>query len=115
MSEMNRQWRLARRPSGEVTPDCFEWVECALEPLADGQVRVRNRWLSLDPYMRGRMAEAKGYAANVELGDAMVGGTVGQVLKSRNPRFKEGDYVVEYAGWQSHAVSDGAKIGRALV
>ncbi len=74
----------------------------------DGEYLSRTIWLSLDPYMRGRMAEAKGYAANVNLGDAMVGGTVGQVIKSKNPKFKEGDYVVEYAGWQSHAVSNGA-------
>jgi len=54
MVEMNRQWRLARRPDREVTPDCFEWVERPIEPLEAGQVRVRNHWLSLDPYMRGR-------------------------------------------------------------
>ena len=64
--------------------------------------------MSLDPYMRGRMAETKGYAANVNLGDPMVGGTVGQVVKSKNPRFKEGDFVAEYSGWQSYAVSNGA-------
>ena len=69
--------------------------------------------MSLDPYMRGRMAETKGYAANVNLGDAMVGGTVGQVVKSKNPRFKEGDFVAEYSGWQSYAVSNGAMIDEA--
>ena len=74
----------------------------------DGEYLSRTIWMSLDPYMRGRMAETKGYAANVNLGDPMVGGTVGQVVKSRHPRFKEGDFVAEYSGWQSYAVSNGA-------
>ena len=108
MATMNRRVLLKSRPQGEPSAANFEIVDQPIPEPADGQYLSRTIWLSLDPYMRGRMAEAKGYAANVNLGDAMVGGTVGQVVKSRNPRFKEGEFVVEYAGWQSHAVSDGA-------
>ena len=103
MVEMNRQWRLARRPAQEVTPDCFEWVECPLEPLADGQVRVRNHWLSLDPYMRGRMDDARSYAPPQALGAVMQGGTAGEVVESRHTDFKAGDEVVGRLGWQVFA------------
>ena len=104
----NRRVLLKSRPQGEPTHANFDVVDHPIPEPKDGEYLSRTIWLSLDPYMRGRMAETKGYAANVNLGDAMVGGTVGQVVKSKNPRFKEGDYVVEYAGWQSYAVSDGA-------
>jgi NADPH-dependent curcumin reductase CurA len=103
----NRRVLLKSRPQGEPTPANFDVVEAPLPEPKDGEYLSRTIWLSLDPYMRGRMSEARGYAANVNLGDAMVGGTVGQVVKSRNPKFKEGDFVVEYSGWQSHAVSNG--------
>jgi NADPH-dependent curcumin reductase CurA len=99
---------LKSRPQGEPTPANFDVVEAPIPEPKDGEYLSRTIWLSLDPYMRGRMSEARGYAANVNLGDAMVGGTVGQVVKSNNPKFKEGDFVVEYSGWQSHAVSNGA-------
>ncbi|MCW5748049.1 MAG: NADP-dependent oxidoreductase, partial [Alphaproteobacteria bacterium] len=105
---MNRRVLLKSRPQGEPTVANFDLVDAALPEPKDGEYLSRTIWLSLDPYMRGRMSEAKGYAANVNLGDVMVGGTVGQVVKSRHPRFKEGDFVVDYAGWQSHSVSDGA-------
>ena len=108
MTNTNRRVLLKSRPQGEPTAANFDIVDAPLPEPKDGEYLSRTIWLSLDPYMRGRMAEARGYAANVNLGDAMVGGTVGQVIKSRNPSFKEGDYVVEYAGWQSHAVSNGA-------
>lgn len=104
----NRRVLLKSRPQGEPTHANFDVVDHPIPEPKDGEYLSRTIWMSLDPYMRGRMAETKGYAANVNLGDAMVGGTVGQVVKSKNPRFKEGDYVVEYAGWQSYAVSDGA-------
>jgi NADPH-dependent curcumin reductase CurA len=112
MSELNRQWKLARRPSGEVTPDCFEWVECALEPLTDGQVRVRNRWLSLDPYMRGRMDESRSYAQPQALGVVMQGATAGEVIESRHPDFKPGDEVVTYLGWQAYGNVAGREVRR---
>ncbi len=108
MAETNRRVLLKSRPQGEPTPANFDVVDAPLPEPKDGEYLSRTIWLSLDPYMRGRMSEAKGYAANLNLGDAMVGGTVGQVVASRNPKFKEGDFVVEYSGWQSHAVSTGA-------
>ncbi|MDP0918996.1 NADP-dependent oxidoreductase, partial [Klebsiella pneumoniae] len=75
MSTLNRQIVLASRPQGEVKPDNFRLVETPLAPLADGQVRVRNHFLSLDPYMRGRMNESKSYAAAQPLDEVMIGGT----------------------------------------
>jgi NADPH-dependent curcumin reductase CurA len=106
----NRRVLLKSRPQGEPTAANFETVDAPLPEPKDGEYLSRTIWLSLDPYMRGRMAEARGYAANVNLGDPMVGGTVGQGVKSRHPTFKEGDFVVEYSGWQSHAVSTGAGV-----
>ena len=90
----NRRVLLKSRPQGEPTLANFDIVDQPIPEPKDGEYLSRTIWMSLDPYMRGRMAEAKGYASNVNLGDAMVGGTVGQVVKSKNPRFKEGDYVV---------------------
>ncbi len=75
--------------------------------LSDGQVLLRTVYLSLDPYMRGRMSAAESYADPVEVGDVMVGGTVSRVLESRNPRIAAGTYVLGYTGWQTHAVVDG--------
>jgi NADPH-dependent curcumin reductase CurA len=74
----------------------------------DGEVLMRTRWLSLDPYMRGRMSAAKSYAKPVEVGATMVGGTVGEVVASRNPNFSVGDTVMGYGGWQDYAVSNGS-------
>jgi len=79
-------------------------------PLAEGQLRVRNRWLSLDPYMRGRMNEGRSYAAAQALNETMVGGTAGEVIESRHPKFAVGDQVVGYLGWQELAVSDGSQL-----
>ena len=101
MTNTNRRVLLKSRPQGEPTKANFDVVDAPLPEPKDGEYLSRTIWLSLDPYMRGRMAEAKGYAANVNLGDAMVGGTVGQVIKSKHPKFKEGDYVAEYSGWSS--------------
>ncbi len=107
MTTTNRRVLLKSRPQGEPTPANFQIDEAPLPEPKEGEYVSRTIWLSLDPYMRGRMSEAKGYAANVNLGDPMVGGTVGQVVKSRHPTFREGDFVVEYSGWQSYAASDG--------
>ncbi|HEY6717241.1 MAG TPA: NADP-dependent oxidoreductase, partial [Reyranella sp.] len=104
----NRRVLLKSRPEGEPTHANFDVVESPIPEPKDGEYLSRTIWMSLDPYMRGRMAETKGYADNVNLGDAMGGGTVGQVVKSKNPRFKAGDFVAEYSGWQSYAVSNGA-------
>ncbi|MFN7570733.1 MAG: NADP-dependent oxidoreductase [Betaproteobacteria bacterium] len=98
---------LASRPTGLVTPDNFRLETIELPPLTDGKLLVRNDWLSLDPYMRGRMNEGRSYAQPQPLGETMVGGTAGEVIESRHPKFKPGDKVVGYFGWQEAALSDG--------
>lgn len=104
---MNRAIVLRRRPREWPSEDDFELVERALPALAEGELRVRNHWLSLDPYMRGRMNEAKSYAPSVDLGAVMVGGTVGVVEESRHPVYAVGDAVTGSLGWQTHSTSDG--------
>jgi NADPH-dependent curcumin reductase CurA len=103
----NRQVRLERRPIGEPKPDDFELVEAPIPSPEDGQVLSRTIYLSLDPYMRGRMREGRSYAASVDLGQVMVGGTVSQVVASRYGGLAEGDLVLGYDGWQEYAVSPG--------
>ena len=98
---------LASRPQGEPTQDNFRLETATLPALEDGQFLVRNDWLSLDPYMRGRMDAAKSYAAAVEIDEVMTGGTVGVVLESRNKHFPEGVTVTGQFGWQTHAIGDG--------
>ena len=104
---------LAARPDGEPTAADFETVTVDLPPLEDGQVLLRVRYLSLDPYMRGRMSEAESYADPVSIGDVMVGATVCEVLESRSDRRAVGDLVLSYSGWQTHAVAD-ARAMRSL-
>ena len=101
----NRQIRLQRRPSGPPTPDDFSIVDSATPTLEDGHVLRRTIYLSLDPYMRGRMSDARSYAKPVAVGEVMVGGTVSQVVESRHPSFKAGDVVVGMDGWQQYASS----------
>ena len=107
---MNRQVRLKRRPVGSPTIDDFEIVDGPLPDLQDNGVLHRTIYLSLDPYMRGRMGDARSYAASLGLGQVMVGGTVSQVVESRNPAFSAGDFVLGFDGWQEHAVSDGSSL-----
>ena len=97
---------LSARPVGEPTADDFDTVTVDLPSLQDGQVLLRVVYLSLDPYMRGRMSEAESYADPVALGDVMVGATVCEVLESRAPNRAAGDLVLSYSGWQTHAVAD---------
>ena len=104
---INRQILLVSRPQGAASVDNFKLVHTPLEPLTDGQVRVRNHFLSLDPYMRGRMDESKSYAASQPLNEVMIGGTVGEVVESKNPKFAIGDKVVGIYGWQEFGTSDG--------
>ncbi len=104
---MNQRIVLASRPTGWVTPENFRLETVETPALSDGQVLVRNHWLSLDPYMRGRMNEGRSYAQAQALNDTMVGGTAGEVVESRNPKFKPGDIVVGYLGWQTYGVTDG--------
>ena len=106
-TSINRQILLVSRPQGAASVDNFKLVETPLEALADGQVRVRNHFLSLDPYMRGRMDESKSYAASQALNEVMIGGTVGEVVESKNPKFAIGDKVVGSYGWQEFGTSDG--------
>jgi NADPH-dependent curcumin reductase CurA len=103
----NRQVLLASRPSGWVKESDFRVVETPLPTRGDGQVLLKNIYLSLDPYMRGRMNETHSYASSVELGQVMTGETIAEVLESKNPKFKVGDTVAAYVGWQQYAVSDG--------
>jgi NADPH-dependent curcumin reductase CurA len=111
MSIVNRQILLASRPRGEPNAENFKLVETPVVPLADGQVLVRHHFLSLDPYMRGRMNDAKSYAAPQPLNEVMIGGTAGAVVESRNPHFQAGDKVVGMGGWQEYAVVDADQRG----
>jgi NADPH-dependent curcumin reductase len=106
----NRRIVLASRPQGEASTANFRLETVELPALADGQVLVRNHWLSLDPYMRGRMNDARSYATPQALDETMVGGTAGLVVASRNPEFAVGDAVVGASGWQEHAISDGTTL-----
>ena len=106
-STINRKITLHSRPVGAPVPDNFRLVESAIPVPTEGQVLLRNLFLSLDPYMRGRMSDAKSYAAPVEIGAVMLGATVSQVEASHHPDFKAGELVLAYAGWQDFAVSDG--------
>ncbi|HVE54381.1 MAG TPA: NADP-dependent oxidoreductase [Ramlibacter sp.] len=100
----NKQILLDNRPQAEASVSNFKLVTAQTPPLQDGQVLVRHHFLSLDPYMRGRMNDAKSYAAPQPLGEVMQGGTVGEVVESRSPKFKAGDKVVGMGGWQEYSV-----------
>ncbi len=107
----NRQILLDNRPQGEATASNFRLVSSETPALRDGQVLVRHHYLSLDPYMRGRMNDGKSYAQPQPLGEVMIGGTVGEVLQSRHPRFQPGDAVVGMGGWQEYSVVDADQPG----
>ena len=107
MSTTSRQFTLASRPHGAPTNENFELKNVELPSLKDGEVLLRTIYLSLDPYMRGRMSDAKSYADPVEIGDVMVGATVCQVESSKNDKFSEGEWVLAYTGWQTYAISNG--------
>jgi hypothetical protein len=101
----NQRIVLASRPEGWVTPDNFRLEKGPLPKIGDGEVLVKNLWLSLDPYMRGRMSDTKSYVKGVDLGEVMVGQTAGEVLESKNPAFKKGDQVLTQLGWQLYGVT----------
>ena len=101
----NRQIQLASRPEGAVNESNFRLVEVSMPVPAEGEVLVRNLYLSLDPYMRMRMDAGKSYAPPVEIGEVMVGGGVGEVVESRAPGFAKGEIVTGRLGWQDHAVA----------
>jgi NADPH-dependent curcumin reductase CurA len=102
----NTQIVLDNRPVGEAVASNFKLVATDTPALQDGQVLVRHHYLSLDPYMRGRMNESKSYAAAQPLGEVMIGGTVGEVVESRHPKYAVGDKVVGMGGWQEYSVVD---------
>lgn len=99
---------LASRPIGEVTPNDFRLENVPVPTINDGQVLIRNHFLSLDPYMRVRMDDVKNYAAPQSLNETMIGGTVGEIVASKNPQFQIGDKVIGMMGWAEMGVSDGA-------
>ena len=107
----NQQILLDNRPVGEAVASNFKLVTAETPPLGEGQVLVRHHYLSLDPYMRGRMNDAKSYAQPQPLGQTMQGGTVGEVVESRHPKFAAGDKVVGMGGWQEYSVIDGNLMG----
>jgi NADPH-dependent curcumin reductase CurA len=102
---MNRQVLLASRPEGPVTEANFRIVDAPVPVPDEGEVLVKNEWLSLDPYMRGRMSAVKSYAPSVGIGEVMVGQTAGEVVESRDPRFNPGDKVLAPLGWQLFGVA----------
>ena len=108
---VNRQLLLVSRPDGEPTAANFKLVELPVPDLTDGQVLVKNHYMSLDPYMRGRMNDGKSYAVPQALNEVMGGGTVGEVVASMNPAFAVGDKVVGMGGWQQYRLVDATQRG----
>ena len=108
----NRQVLLAARPRGAVEESHFRFVESDMPQAGDGEFVVRAHYMSLDPYMRGRMDDAKSYAKKAEVGEVMVGTAVGEVIESRHEKFKVGDFVETRTGWQLYGKSDGGGVRR---
>jgi NADPH-dependent curcumin reductase CurA len=106
----NKQIILASRPKGMPAEDNYRFVETAIPEVNEGQVRVRTLYLSVDPYMRGRMNEGKSYVPPYKLEEVISGGAVGQVEESRHENLKAGDFVSGRWGWQQYTVADGAKV-----
>src|SRR5215813_3189536 len=104
MTETFERIVLASRPVGEPTLDNFRLEERPISQPGSGQMLLRTLWLSLDPYMRGRMSDAPSYAKPVGIGEVMEGGTVSEVVASNNDQFKTGDIVLGHTGWQTHAL-----------
>jgi NADPH-dependent curcumin reductase len=108
VSSVNSQILLKSRPEGGPSMENFQLVEGPVPEPGEGEILMRIIYLSLDPYMRGRMNAAKSYAKPAAIGEPMVGGTVGEIVKSRNPKYSVGDIVLGYGGWQEYALSNGA-------
>jgi len=108
----NKRVVMASRPAGWVTESNFRIETVPVPAPKDGEVLVKNHWLSLDPYMLGRMNDSKSYAAKQEIGAVMVGGTAGEVVESKNPKFKAGDKVSGMFGWQQYGLSDGTGLNK---
>jgi NADPH-dependent curcumin reductase CurA len=108
----NRAWHLKSRPEGMPTLANFELKQAPLPPLEDGWVRVENKWLSVDPYMRGRMNDVKSYVPPFEVGAPMDGGAVGKVVESRSPHFAEGETVFHMMGWREAAAGPAERFNK---
>lgn len=104
---INRRILLASRPDGTPSPEHFRFEDLPAPEPSEGEVLLKILYLSLDPYMRGRMSAARSYARPVEVGEVMEGGTVAEVIQSRHPDFSEGDIVLSHSGWQKYAVAEG--------
>lgn len=104
----NRRWVLASRPQGAPVAENFRLERGPVPEPGQGELLLRTVWLSLDPYMRGRMSDEPSYAPPVQLGEAMPGGTVCRVVTSHHPDYREGDWVLSYSGWQDYLISDGS-------
>ncbi|MGJ7578769.1 NADP-dependent oxidoreductase [Variovorax sp. RHLX14] len=107
----NRQQLLDNRPDGEAVASNFKLVTTETPPLKDNEVLVRHHFMSLDPYMRGRMNDSKSYAAPQPVGQIMQGGTVGEIVESRHPKYAVGEQVVGFGGWQEYSVVDASQPG----
>ncbi|MDQ1145701.1 NADPH-dependent curcumin reductase CurA [Bacillus sp. SORGH_AS 510] len=107
---INRKILLASRPKGMPDASNFELIECEIPEISEGEVLIRTHYLSVDPYMRGRMSDAKSYAKPYEVGEPFIGGMVGEIVVSKNPRFQEGQFVEGRLEWAEYNVSDGSTI-----
>ena len=107
---MNKSWILYNRPSGYPKSEDFRLVESELPELLEGEILIESKFLSLDPYMRGRMNDTKSYAPSLKLGDVITGEAVGKVIKSRNRKIKEGYFVNAHIGWQEYGKTDGNSV-----
>lgn len=111
-TQTSREIRFKERPAGMPTEDCFELAEVPVPTPKDGQILVHNIWMSVDPYMRGRMRPGKSYIAPFRIGSPLEGGCVGQVVASNADGFAVGDYVMSMRGWREHWVSDGMGVSK---
>src|ERR1700742_5394843 len=112
MSQQAQRIVLVSRPHGEPKPSDYRLEDHPVPTPGEGEVLLRTIWLSLDPYMRGRMSDGPSYATPVPIGGVMEGGTVSEVMASNNPAFAKGDIVMSRAGWQTHAISDGKGLAK---
>src|SRR6266436_9963607 len=112
MSQPAQRVVLVSRPHGEPKASDFRIEDHAMPVPGNGEVLLRTIWLSLDPYMRGRMSDGPSYATPVQVDGVMEGGTVSEVIASNNPGFAKGDIVLSRAGWQTHAISDGKGLAK---
>ena len=109
---LSREIRLRRRPTGLPVEDDFELATVPIPELRAGELLVRNSYMSVDPYMRGRMNAGRSYTPPFQIGEALTGGCVGQVVASLNDRFQAGDCVTSFLGWREYFVSDGRDLTR---